>query len=148
MVARAALLLGFNLRDSRLHQFPDERRRHWLVGGEVNGSFGDGVGRKILLEGCDDTAGWEQTAVIRKRGVPDEHFPVLEGWDPIADDLGRFRRHSGPNGSANLVQSGAGGFGDASEVFIDGGWDGLAFRRRTALARFHLVHVDNSNKGR
>jgi hypothetical protein len=35
----ASPFLAFNLRDSRFHEFLDERDGQWLVRGEVNGSL-------------------------------------------------------------------------------------------------------------
>src|SRR5713226_2426955 len=118
---RSVPFLAFDLRDPRLHQFLNKSSRQGLVGGE-------------------------QTAVVRKRGEPHQHSFVLERGNAIADGLGSLRWHSGPNRCANLVQGAAGGFRDTSKVFINVFRSALAFRRRTAIARFHFFHARNATR--
>src|SRR3989442_6432329 len=73
-------------------------------------------------------------------------YLILERRNPIADGLGSLRRHSGSNRRANLVQGAAGGFRDTSKVFINVFRSAVAFRRRTAIARFHFFHVGNATR--
>src|SRR2546427_7721092 len=144
--ARSAPFLAFDLRDPRLHHFFNKCGRQWLVRGELDGPFGCDEALKFTLELLDHRRSREQTAVLRKRGKPHQHSFVLERRHPIADCLGSFRWHSGPNGRANLVQGAAGGFGDSSKVFIHVFWSAAAFGGRTALARFHFFHAGNSRR--
>jgi hypothetical protein len=58
--------------------------------------------------------------MVRKRGVSDEHFLVLECGNLVADDLGGLRRHNGADGLANLVHRTTGGFRNGGKVGIDG----------------------------
>src|ERR1700690_833844 len=95
---------------------------------------------KFLFESFDDRCGREQTAMIRKRGEPNQHSLVPKCRNTIADSFGRFRRHSGANHSANLVQGAAGGFGDTGKVFINVLWNTLAIHTRNTFARFHFLH--------
>src|SRR5712692_12088151 len=90
---RSAPFLAFVLRDPRLHQFLNKRSRQWLVRGEVDGPFGCGEALKFVLKCSDNRGSGEQTAVVRKRGKPDQHSFVLERRNPITDGLGSFRRH-------------------------------------------------------
>src|SRR2546425_5846534 len=144
--ARSALFLAFVLCDPRLHQFLNKRSRQWLVRGEVDGPFGCGEALEFILERFDNRGSGEQTAVVRKRGEPHQHSFVLERRHPIADGLGSLRWHDGPNRRAYLVQGAAGGFRDASEVFIDVFRSAVAFRRRTAIARVQFFHAGDATR--
>ena len=53
-LAPSAQLFAFDLRDSRLHKFPDKRSRQRLVRGEVDGPFGGGEALEFLLERFDN----------------------------------------------------------------------------------------------
>jgi hypothetical protein len=143
---RSAPFLAFVLRDPRLHKFLNKCSRQWLVRGEVDGPFGCGEALKFVLKRFDNRGSGEQTAVVRKRGEPHQHSFVLERRNPIADGLGSLRWHSGPNRRANLVQGAAGGFRDTSKVFINVFRSAVAFRRRTAIARFHFFHKGNATR--
>ena len=143
---RSAPFLAFVLRDPRLHQFLNKRRRQWLVRGEVDGPFGCGEALKFVLERLDHGRTRKQTAVLRKRGEPHQHSFVLERRHPIADGLGSLRWHSGPNRRAHLVQGAAGGFRNTSNVSIHVFRSAIAFRRRTAIARFHFFHAGNATR--
>jgi len=68
---------------------------------------------------------------------------VLERRNPVADDLGRFRRHSGSNRGAHFDQSAAGGFRDAVKVLLNAFRGGATFRRRRAIAGFPFFHAGN-----
>ena len=144
--SRSAPFLAFDLRDPRLHQFLNKCSRQWLVRGEVDGPFGCGEALKFVLERLDHGRSGEQTAVVRKRREPHQHSFVLERRNPIADGLGGLRWHSGPNRRAHLVEGAAGGFRDTSKVFINVFRSAIAFRRRTAIARFHFFHAGNATR--
>src|SRR2546425_1689337 len=144
--ARSAPFLAFDLRYARLHHSLNKCSRQWLVGGELDGPFGCDEALKFALERLDHGRSREQTAVVRKRREPHQYPFVLERRHPIADCLGSFRRRSGPNGRANLVQAAAGGFRDASKVFVNVLRSAAAFRRRTAFAGFHFFHAGNSKR--
>src|SRR5207245_2263842 len=143
---RSGPFLAFVLRDPRLHQFLNKCSRQWLVRGEVDGPFGCGEALKFVLERLDHGRSREQTAMVRKRGEPHQRSFVLECRYPVADGLGSLRWHSGPNRRANLVQRAAGRFRDASKVFVDVFRSAVAFRGRTAIARFHFFHAGNATR--
>lgn len=138
--ARLAPFLAFDLREPRLHQFLDECSRQWLVRWEVDRPFRCGEALKLLLECLDHRRGREQTAMVRKCGEPYQHSFLLKRRNPIADGLSSFRGHGGSNRRAKLVQSAAGRFRDASEVFLNVFRSVVAFRSRTAIAGFLPTH--------
>lgn len=76
------------LSDARFHQFLDQCDRQRLFDGEVDGPFGCGEVLKLGFELFDYGSGWEQAAVIGKRGEPDEHSFILECRNSVADDFG------------------------------------------------------------
>src|SRR5713226_3082276 len=104
-------LFPFFLRQARLHYPFQQSGRQRLVQREMDGPFGGGDVFEFVLERFDhgQTSG-EQTAMVRKRGVPHQRSFVLEGRNPIADSLGGVRWQSRPNRRAHLVQRAAGGF--------------------------------------
>src|SRR5258708_7234192 len=143
---QSASFLAFDLRDPRLHHFLNKCSRQRFIGGELDGPFGCREALEFALKCFDNRGSREQTAVVRKCGEPHQHSFVLERRHPIADDFGSLRKRSRPNRRANLVQGAAGGFRDASKVFIDAFRSALAFRRGTALARFSPYHAGNSRR--
>src|ERR1019366_6145275 len=88
----------------------------------------------------------EQSTKVGKGSKPHQHSLVLERRNPIADGLGGLGRHSRPNRRAQFVQSAAGGFRDASKVFLNVFRSGVAFRRRTAFARFRFLHASHATR--
>src|SRR5260370_20812418 len=106
-VSVSAPFLVVALRDARLYHFSDKCGRQRLVGGELDGPFGCGEALEFVLERLDHRGSREQTAVIRERREPHQHFFVPERRNPIADDLGGLSWYSGPNRRANLVQGAA-----------------------------------------
>src|SRR6202165_3317162 len=143
---RSAPFLAFVLCDPRLHHFLNKCSRQWLVRGEVDGPFGCGEALEFVLERRDHGRSREQTAVVRKRGEPHQHSFVLERRHPVADGLGSLRWHSGPNRRAHLVQGAEGGFRDTGKVFINVFRSAVAFRRGTAIARFHFFHAGDATR--
>src|SRR3989442_3040942 len=100
----------------------------------LNASTTEAVGNK--LQWCENAANHTSTPL----------YLILERRNPIADGLGSLRRHSGSNRRANLVQGAAGGFRDTSKVFINVFRSAVAFRRRTAIARFHFLHAGDATR--
>ncbi len=82
--------------------------------------FGRGEIFQFILERVNHGGGGEQAAMVRERGVPNQHFLVLECGNFVADDLGGFQRHNGADGSANLGDRAAGGFRDSGKVCVNG----------------------------
>src|ERR1700691_1516491 len=117
--ATSALFVLQLLRYPRLYQFPQQSCRQRLVQGEVDRSSGSDVAPEFFFEGGDYGRGREKTAMIRKRGVPQQRTMVFERGNFVADRFGGVRRNGGTNGRAHLMQGAARGFGDAREVFVD-----------------------------
>src|SRR5437868_914099 len=134
-------LLAFDLRDPRLYQLPYEGHRNRLIERELDGSFARGETLEFALKCLDHRRSREKTAVLRKRCVPHQYLFVLECRHPIADGLGSFGWHSGPDRRAYLVQGAAGWFRDISKVLINILRSTLASRRRTTLNGFNLLHA-------
>src|ERR1035437_1054662 len=143
---RSGLFLAFDLRDPRLHQFLNQCNRQWLVCGEVDGPFRCGEALQFVLKGFHDRGRGEQAAVVGKRRKPQQYSLVLERRNPIADGLGGLGRQSRPNRRAQFVQSAAGGFRDASKVFLNVFRSGVALRRRTAFAGFRFLHASHATR--
>jgi len=124
--------LLFVLRDPRFDYFLNQCGWQRLIYGEADGPFGCGVAFKFILERFNSRGSREQTAVVRKRGEPEQDSFVLEGGNPVTDGLGCLRWQSRPNRGANRVQSAAGGFRDASQIFVNTFRSVSGFRRRPA----------------
>src|SRR6266851_2545839 len=140
-------LFPFFLRQARLHYPFQQSGRQRLVQREVDGAFGGGVVLEFVLERFDhsQTSG-EQTAMVRKGGVPHDRSFVLEGRNPIADSLGGFRWQSRSNRRAHLVQRAAGGFRDGGQVSVDGRRRGGGFCGGTARAGGCFLHRGNKHE--
>jgi hypothetical protein len=135
---RPALFLLFFVGDPRLHQFPHQSCRQRLVHGEVDGAFG---GREILefvLQDLDHGSSPEQTAMVRKGGVPQQRSFVLKRRNSIADGFRGLRGHSGTNRCANFAPGAARGLQDAREAFVHVHRSATAFRGRPAIAGIHF----------
>jgi hypothetical protein len=142
---RSALFLAFVLREPRLHEFFDQWSRQWLVRREVDGPFGCGEPLQFVLERLDHRRSREQTAMVRKRSDPHQRPSfVFECRYPVADGLGGFRRHSGPNRSANFVQCAVGRFRYGGKVFVNAFRSVAAFRGRSALAGFCFLYAGHA----
>jgi hypothetical protein len=135
--------LGRDLGEASLDHFFDECSWQRLVDGELDGAFGEGIGLQVVFEEFDDPAGGKEAAMLGEGGEPDDDFAVTEGGDFVADGFGGGWGKGGANGGANFLQSGAGGFGDANEVGVDGfrAGSGLGLCRGFALAWFWLFHA-------
>src|ERR1700716_1991120 len=112
---RSAPIFAFVQGYSRFHQFPDECGGKWFVCGEVKSSLGCGETLEFVFEFFNDRRRGKQTAMVRKAGDPHPLQIVLEGGHPIADDFRLFRRDSGANRRARLVQRAASGFWNTGE---------------------------------
>ena len=99
---RSAALLGFDLGDSSLHQFLDERRGERLVRGEFDGAFGGGVAFQFLAECTDHRGCGKQAAMVRKSSEPHEYSLVFERGNTVADGLSSVAWRGGTNGRAEL----------------------------------------------
>src|SRR5580658_6486122 len=84
--------------------------------------------------------------MLRKCGECHKRTFVCEGGDPVADGLGSFRRHDGPNCCANLLQGAARGFRNAGEIFVDGLGSGAGFGAQTATTRICLFHAGHATR--
>src|SRR5579864_1320245 len=111
IVLGSAPFLVFALRHPLLDELLDECGRQRLVQRKVDRSFGGGETFQFLLKCADDRGSGEQTAVVRKRGKPHQHYSVSKGRNSITNDLGSFRRDSGPNAArilSNALRAGSG----------------------------------------
>jgi len=107
----SAGLLGGDVGEAGPDHFFDEGGGERLVGGELNGAFGDGIGLQVGLEHFDDAGGGEEAAVVGESGKPDDDLAVTEGRDFVANGFGGGWRERGADGGADFLQGGAGGFG-------------------------------------
>ena len=142
----SAPFLVFALRHPLLDELLDECGRQRLVQRKVDRSFGGGETFQFLLKCADDRGSGEQTAVVRKRGKPHQHYSVSKGRNSITNDLGSFRRDSGPNRCAHFEQCATCGFRDARQVFLDVFRSAAASGRGTSIARFSFFHTSNATR--
>jgi len=112
-------LFGGDLGEACLDYFFDEGGGERLVGGELDGAFGEGVRPEVVLEFVDDAGGGEEAAVAGKGGEPDDDFAVAKGGNFVADGFCGGRREGGADGSANFLQGCVGGLEDGGEVGVD-----------------------------
>ena len=91
------------LRDSRLHQFLNQRCRQCLASWKLDSPFRCRISRKLILKLFDHRCRREQAAVLCKRREPHQHFLRLEGRNLVADYLHSFRWHRRPNYRAHLL---------------------------------------------
>jgi hypothetical protein len=140
MATRSVLFLSFVLCDSGLHELFDQRNREGLVRREVDGPLRGGKAFQFVLKGFNNCGCRKQAAVVRKRGEPYQHALVLKRGNPIADDLGGFRRRSRLNCRAKFGEGAAGWFRNAGKVFLDVFRSGFSFRCGTTADRFHFLH--------
>src|SRR5208337_5377592 len=141
-----APFLVLDLRDPRLHQPPNKSNRQWLVRGEANGPFGSGEALKLIPEHPEDRGGWEQAAVVRKRGEPHQHPLVPKRGNSIADDFSGFRWGCGPDGRADLRQGAARWLRDSGKVFVNGSRRPNSSWPRPADSGFRLFHAGDDTR--
>src|SRR6267154_4101301 len=90
--------------DPRLHNLLYQCIWQRLIGREVNGPLGTPEAPQFHLEPVEYARPrWEQTAMVLKRRVPDQHSSVLEHRNPVADHLGGLSRHHRPNHATNVL---------------------------------------------
>ena len=108
------------MRDAGFDHFLDERRGKGLVGGELDGAFGNGIALELIAKSGDDRSGGEEAAVLGKRGVPHKHAIVAERRDAVAEDFGRSGWNRRTNRCADFLQGAARWLRCRGQVFVDG----------------------------
>jgi hypothetical protein len=138
-------LLSVFLCNPGLDQFFHQGSRQRLVYCETDSPFGCQQALQLFLELLDHgLAHGEETAVVRKGGVPHQHSFVLENRNSVTDDLGSLRRYGGPDCCADFFQGTAGGLRDPREVFVSVFGCSSALCNRTALTRRRFLHARNA----